>query len=74
MPHSSLSGGSGSRSNTSRPAPAIQPSFSACTSASSSTTAPREMLMSTAVGFMARSSVSPMRCRVCRMSGTASTT
>ena len=74
MPHSSLSGGNGSRSNTSRPAPAIQPSFSARMSAVSSTTGPRQTLIRTAVDFMARSSASPMRWRVSLESGTERTT
>src|SRR5699024_6426570 len=41
---SGLSAGSGSTSNTSRPAPAIVPSCRAVTRAGSSTTAPRAML------------------------------
>ncbi len=59
--HSSLSGESGSSSNTSRAAPAIRFSFRARTSAASSMTAPRAMLMMRAVGFIAPSSRSPMR-------------
>ena len=43
----------GSRSNTSRPAPHISPLFSACASAFSSTTGPRDVLMSTAVSSSA---------------------
>ena len=46
---------------TSRAAPAIQPSVSARSSAASSTSAPREVLMRYAVGFIARNSSSPMR-------------
>ena len=59
---SGLDGGSGSFWNTSSPAPAIRPSLSARRSASSSSTPPRAMLISTPSGFMAPSTVAVDRC------------
>src|SRR5205823_15063770 len=56
-----LSAGRGSSSNTSRAAPAIRPSCKALTSAASSTTGPRAVLMSTACGCISASSASPTR-------------
>src|SRR4051795_4934448 len=51
-------------SKTSRPAPAIVPSRSACTSAGSFTMGPRLVLTRIAVGFISASSRSPIRSRV----------
>src|SRR5581483_10883075 len=56
---SGLSIGSGSVSNTSSPAPLIQPSRSARTSAGSSTTLPREVFTKNAPGFIIRNWASP---------------
>src|SRR5262249_25649776 len=50
----------GSCSNTSRPAPAICRFFKACTSAASSTMAPRAVLMRKAVGFIKANSRRPI--------------
>ncbi len=54
----------GSGSVTSRPAPQRCPERSASVSASWSTTGPREVLMSTAPGFIRASAAASMRCRV----------
>ncbi len=68
------SAGSGSFSNTSSPAPAIHPSRSARIRLASSIVPPRPMLKMWAVGFMARSSRSPIRWRVSGVSGIVRTT
>ena len=59
---SGWSGGSGSGSVTSSAAPAIVPSCSARRSASWSTTPPRAVLTSSAVGFIALERVASIRC------------
>jgi hypothetical protein len=64
MASSGLSRGTGSSSQTSSAAPASRRSRSARISARSSTTGPREVLMSSAVGFMRAKNFSPIRCRV----------
>ena len=70
---SGLSAGSGSTSYTSSAAPPSRPSCSAATRAASSTSGPREVLTSSAAGFIAASSAAPTtprdrsdstRCRV----------
>ena len=60
----------GSPSKTSSPAAWREPDSSASARASSSTTGPRAVLISTAVGFMRASSAAPMRWRVDAVSGT----
>jgi len=65
---SGLSAWSGSFTKASIAAPAIQRSSIARATASSSITSPRAVLTSTAVGFMRRSSFSPMRPRVSSVS------
>src|SRR2546428_1502270 len=67
-------GGSGSRSKTSRTAPAMRFCSSASSSAASLTTAPRAMLMSQAVGFMAPSASGPKIPRVSTVRGRSNTT
>src|SRR5262249_48697210 len=67
---SGLAGSVGSCSNTSSPAPAIQPDSRARVSAVSSTTPPRQQLTRYAVRFNARSARSPIRCPVSWFSGT----
>ena len=64
-----LSGGVGSCSNTSRPAPAISSFRSASISASSSTVPPRQQLMKYAVGFIALKKLAPSSFRVCGLRG-----
>src|SRR5215467_968111 len=64
MPRRGLSAATGSRSHTSRAAPARRLSLRAWVRASSSTTGPREVLMRMAVGFMRLKKASPMRWRV----------
>ena len=61
---SGLSLGVGSCSNTSSAAPAISPSRRARINAASSTTPPRQVLMTTAVGFIILSSRVPIMPRV----------
>src|SRR5215472_2370518 len=61
-------GGSGSFTNASTAAPAIQPSPMARARASSSAISPRAVLTSTAVGFMRQSSFSPISPRVSSVS------
>src|SRR6185437_6558265 len=59
----------GSRSKTSRPAPAIQPSDSALATAASSITGPRAVFTRMALFFIRRSSGSPINFRVPSFSG-----
>src|SRR5699024_5868204 len=73
-PHSGWSAGSGSSSNTSRPAPAISLPRRAATSASVSTVSPRPTLMNTAVSSMAANTSAPMSLSVRSVSGAMSMT
>ena len=68
------SAGSGSSANTSRQAPLIVPCCRARTSAASSTSPPRAVLMSRAPGFICANAASSMRWRVLALSGTCSET
>ncbi|KAG1248277.1 hypothetical protein G6F65_019707 [Rhizopus arrhizus] len=69
----SVAGVAGSCSNTSRPAPAMRLSCKALTSAASSTTVPRAMLISQPWGPSASSTSAFTRWRVALPPGTAST-
>ena len=62
--------GTGSGSNTSKPAPAIVPLVSACCRASVSTTGPRDRLTRIDDGFIILSCFSPMKWFVCGVRGT----
>ena len=64
----------GSRSYTSRPAAKIRFSRNASTSATSSTTGPRAVFTSTAVGFINESSREEIKCRVSPVNGTCTET
>src|SRR4029077_19702593 len=64
----------GSRSNTSRPAPAIVPCLRAATSAASSTMSPRALLMRNAPRFMRASRRASIRWRVSGVAGECSDT
>ena len=67
--NSGLSGGGGSWLSTSKPAPAMTPSRSACASAASSTRPPRAVLIRILPRFIDASSAAPIRLRVCAVSG-----
>ena len=71
---SGWSGGSGSGSVTSRPAPPRRPSCRAAASASWSTIGPRAVLTRIAVGFMRASASASMRCPVSGVSGVCTET
>src|SRR5262249_6163829 len=71
---SGLSGGGGSWSNTSRPAPNSLLSASARASAASSITGPRLVLTMIASGFIEESSCAPIMWRVVVLSGTCRVT
>src|SRR5439155_431423 len=64
----------GSRSYTSRPAPAMVRALSAATSACSSTTSPRAVLMRNAPGFISLRRRASIRCRVSGVAGQCSDT
>src|SRR5262249_32660031 len=72
--NSGLSGGGGSWSNTSRPAPKILLSASTLVSATSSITGPLLRLTSTAVGLISASSFAPGSGGVDELSGARSDT
>ena len=74
MPGSGLSCASGSRSNTSRPAPWMVPCCSASISAASSTMRPREPLMKMAPGRISANSRRPIMRSVCAVSGSTTQT
>src|SRR6186997_961920 len=73
-PRSGSSPGIGSGSVTSKPAAAITPSRNAAASAPWSTTGPRDVLTSTAVGFIRASAAASMRPRVSGASETCNDT
>src|SRR5262249_47554158 len=72
--HSGCSAGSGSVVNTSSTTPPIRRSCRAAINAVSSTSAPRPMLKSHAVGFIAANARAPITPRVSSVSGSTATT